>query len=269
MADDNADYDEGNYYMGEQQGDAMEDQRYCKVYDSDDWFTVFVQGLLCAIALASLWLKRQREVPRRKFATWFLDVSKQGIGAVYAHVLNMIIANIIVENVRGDVVLQDECAWYATMYVMDTVVGLLLSIMFLRLLDRLANERDWTRLKHSGVYVGNEGLTTWYHQLTAWLVILTVVKIILFFLMWVFSGFLAFWAGILFKPLQSNIKFELMFVMIFFPGFLNVIWFWITDHYLKAGGHHKAAHEDDPNDSKQTALIEPTSQDENTWQTLT
>ena len=246
-----------NYYAGEQEGNAMEDQgqTYCKVYDTNDWFTVFVQALLCGIAFGSLYLKRLREVPRRKFLTWFLDVSKQGIGAVYAHVLNMIIANVIVQHVRGNAKLQDECAWYATMYIMDTVVGLLFCIMFLRLLDRVANGRDWARLKHSGVYVGNEGLITWAYQLTAWLVILTLVKIILFFLMWLFSGFLAFWAGILFKPFQSNIRFELLFVMIFFPGFLNIIWFWITDHYLKAEGHHKGAHEDDPNDSKQTALL--------------
>ena len=49
--------------------------------------------------------------------------------------------------------------------------------------------------------------------------------------------------AILFKPLQSNIRFELLFVMIFFPGVLNIIYFWITDSYLKAGGKHPDLHE--------------------------
>lgn len=64
--------------------------KVCKVYDKEDFFTVFVQMLLALFALLSLWFKRQNEVPRRKFRTWFLDVSKQGLGACYAHVCNMV-----------------------------------------------------------------------------------------------------------------------------------------------------------------------------------
>ena len=65
-------------------------EEVCKVYDSDDFFTVAVQLMLAAAALLSLWFKRHYERPRRKFRTWFLDVSKQGIGACYAHVCNMV-----------------------------------------------------------------------------------------------------------------------------------------------------------------------------------
>ena len=67
-----------------------EEEKYCKVYDNEDFFTVFVQMLLAFFALMSLWFKRQGEKPKRKFRTWFLDVSKQGLGACYAHVLNMV-----------------------------------------------------------------------------------------------------------------------------------------------------------------------------------
>jgi hypothetical protein len=66
------------------------DDRTCKVYDNDDFFTVLVQLVLAAAALGSLYLKRMREVPRRTFTTWALDVSKQGVGACYAHVCNMV-----------------------------------------------------------------------------------------------------------------------------------------------------------------------------------
>jgi hypothetical protein len=250
MADNNNDY----YQVATQQ------QQWCVVYDIQDPFTSFVQFLLCVIALGSLFIKRQREVPRRKLLTWFLDVSKQGFGAVYAHVLNMIIAGIIVNHVRGNNQLKDQCAWYATMYVMDTVLGLLICIYFLNVLDRLANHFDWSQLKNSGVYAGSrsESFETWGWQLMAWFVILTLEKAILFFIMWFFSGPLSLIAGIVFKPLQGNIKFELLFVMILFPGVLNIIWFWITDHFLKADGSHTAAHEKDPEDSKQTSLLEVT-----------
>lgn len=68
----------------------LEAEKVCKVYDKEDFFTVFVQMLLALFALLSLWFKRQSEKPRRKFRTWFLDVSKQGLGACYAHVCNMV-----------------------------------------------------------------------------------------------------------------------------------------------------------------------------------
>ena len=63
-----------------------EEHEVCSIYSTEDWFTSFVQGLLAALGLASLWIKRQQEKPRREFLTWFLDVSKQAFGACYAHV---------------------------------------------------------------------------------------------------------------------------------------------------------------------------------------
>lgn len=85
--------DNGNQYAfvdDDASGAAEQLEKVCKVYDSEDFFTVFVQLLLAFFALMSLWFKRQNERPRRKFKTWFLDVSKQGLGAMYAHVLNMV-----------------------------------------------------------------------------------------------------------------------------------------------------------------------------------
>ena len=66
------------------------DNEYCKIYDKNDFFTVLVQIFLALFALCSLWIKRMQEVPRRTFWTWFMDVFKQGLGACYAHVLNMV-----------------------------------------------------------------------------------------------------------------------------------------------------------------------------------
>lgn len=82
----------GNYqFLDDDAAEVVEQvEKVCKVYDSEDFFTVFVQMLLAFFALMSLWFKRQNERPKRKFKTWFLDVSKQGLGACYAHVLNMV-----------------------------------------------------------------------------------------------------------------------------------------------------------------------------------
>ena len=217
----------------------------CQIYSTEDTFTTFVQALLAAFALASLWVKRLQEKPRRKFLTWFLDVSKQAFGACYAHILNMVISAIIADNVQGDQALDDECAWYAINYVIDTTLGLAITIVFLDWLEKLATYFNWTSLKNSGVYVGRKGFIHWAMQMFAWIIILTLVKVIICVIMWVTSAPLAYIGAILFAPLQSNIRFELLFVMIFFPGVLNIIYFWITDSYLKAGANQRGAHEED------------------------
>mmetsp|Transcript_4235 Transcript_4235/g.10057 ORF Transcript_4235/g.10057 Transcript_4235/m.10057 type:complete len:284 (-) Transcript_4235:330-1181(-) len=250
MADDNVEYDDA---YQQQYDDNVAEQAYkvCKVYDSEDFFTVFVQLLLAFFALLSLWFKRQKETPKRKFRTWFLDCSKQGVGACYAHVCNMIIAAIIVNNGEIDNnSLNDQCAWYGMTYLVDTTLGLLLAIWGLKAVDWMANEWDWVSLKHSGVYEGVDGLLHWIHQVVAWLVILTVAKVIIFYFMLFTGDALAFFGNLLFTPLQANIRFELLFVMIFFPGVLNVIYFWIADHYLKAGAEHAGAHEEDTLDTE-------------------
>ena len=141
-------------------------------------------------------------------------------------------------------------------YLIDTTMGLLLAIIFLAILDYFANERDWVHLKHSGVYSGPNGLWHWASQVLAWLAILTIVKIFIYLFMWFFSEQLAMFGGWLFKPLQGNIRFELLFVMILFPGLLNVIYFWVADGFLKAKKEHSEAHESDGMEDKKEHLIE-------------
>ena len=222
---DNSSY--SSYYDGSDDG-------VCMIYDKNDFFTVAVQLTLAIAAIASLWIKRLREHPQRTLITWFFDVSKQGFGACYAHVMNMFIAAVISENIRGENVLEDQCAWYGLSYLIDTTFGLLLAILGLQAIERLANKFQWKPLQHSGVYVGD---TAWYHwsiQVVSWIVILTITKFIIYLFMWIFSSQLAWIGSTLFAPFSGYKHFELLFVMIFFPGILNVIYFWIADSYLKA-----------------------------------
>jgi hypothetical protein len=230
-------------------------EKVCKVYDKDDFFTVLVQIILAIFALGSLWFKRMYEIPRRKFMTWFYDVSKQGFGACYAHVLNMVIASVIAQNPRGETQLKDQCAWYGMSYLIDTTLGLVLAIILVKLLDYVANKFHWDSLKKSGVYHGEDGWVHWIHQVLAWLGILTIVKMLVYLFMWGLSEPLAVIGGILFAPFEGNIRFELLFVMIFFPGFLNVIYFWIADSYLQAKAEHSEAHEDELMQDKKKHLL--------------
>lgn len=218
-------------------------QEICKVYDVEDAFTSFVQVLLAVMALGSLYWKRHHEFPKRKFRTWWLDVSKQGIGAVYAHITNMYVAAILPSLTRGNYILHDQCAWYAISFVTDTTVGLFFSLIFLGILNAQAKKRGWDSLENTGVYEGPDGMRHWRNQLISWMVILTLTKFPVVGVMWIFSPILSRAGDFLFEPLQSNIRFELLFVMIIFPGICNFFYFWIADHYLKAGPEHTSAHE--------------------------
>ncbi len=219
------------------------DDEYCKIYDAHDAFTSAVQIILALLALGSLYVKRLHEKPRRKFMTWWYDVSKQGFGAVYSHLANMLVSAIVAGYRRGNYELKDQCAWYGINFLIDTTVGLFFSIILLDLLTQQAQKRNWKSLKNCGVYEGPSGLKHWTHQLIAWMVILTITKFILVFIIWAFYPLLARVGDFLFRPLQQNIRFELLFVMIIFPGLLNFVYFWIADQYLKAGPEHTEAHE--------------------------
>jgi STIMATE family len=162
--------------------------------------------------------------------------------------------------------LKDQCAWYGMSYLIDTTLGLFLAISLLGLLDYMANERDWVHLKHSGVYVGPDGYKHWISQVVAWMTILTIVKFIIYLFMRIFSQQLAVLGQWLFEPLQSNIRIELLFVMIVFPGLLNVVYFWIADSYLKAKHEHAEAHEQSPEfqlAEKKQALLQQGDNDDN------
>jgi hypothetical protein len=185
-------------------------------------------------------------------ARWWNEyvlVSCRGMSSETALFLQ-IIASILVENGHGSQKLNDQCAWYGMIYLVDTTLGLLLAIWGLKGIDWLANKYDWTSLKHSGVYEGVNGLVHWIHQALAWLLILTVIKVIIYYFIVLTADVLAEVGSILFAPLQKNIRFELIFVMIVFPGLLNVIYFWVADHFLKAGSEHACAHEEETLDAE-------------------
>lgn len=234
------------------------ENEYCVVYSADDSFTSWVQAILALIGLLSLYLKRHFERPKRTFITWFLDTSKQGIGAVYAHVSNMAIAALIADVSWGDYELLDECAWYAISFLVDTSIGLIFSLLLLGILNGEAKKRGWKTLEHNGAYDGQEldRYKIWWHQVLAWIVILTIVRGLNMFFIWALSPFLARAGDLLFEPIQGDIRFELLFVMIIFPGILNLFYFWIADHHLKADGSNPHSHEPSESDTSYVATVD-------------
>ena len=59
------------------------------------FFATGVQAGLGLLAVASLVVKRYFEHPKRAWKVWALDVSKQAIGGLFAHCLNLIAAEFL------------------------------------------------------------------------------------------------------------------------------------------------------------------------------
>ncbi|PRW61577.1 hypothetical protein C2E21_0672 [Chlorella sorokiniana] len=83
------------------------------------------QLLLAALAVASLAYKRHVERPQRPVKVWGLDVSKQAVSMLAAHICGMLIALIAHRTVTAQ---SSECSWYFVAFTFDTTLGLLLTI---------------------------------------------------------------------------------------------------------------------------------------------
>lgn len=61
-----------------------------------DGFGRAVQLILVAAAIFILAIKRKLEFPVRPLQVWALDVSKQGIGAMFVHIMTIVISVVFV-----------------------------------------------------------------------------------------------------------------------------------------------------------------------------
>ena len=208
----------------------------CQLINND--FSILIQIILGVFALVSLGVKRISENPRRPLNIFIYDVSKQVIGALYAHGLNLVIA-IHVTNYNNkdnqDNKNNDQCMWYFINFIIDVFLGMTLSWLFLKLTNYIAVKKKYPFLI-SGKYL----ITKYYCnlsyclQLIIWLMIITIVKLILFYGVLIpFSSSLATIGTTILSPISNNDEVELIIVMIVVPFSLNIIQFWIQDTFLK------------------------------------
>eukprot|EP00947_MAST-08B_sp_MAST-8B-sp1_P001824 g1824.t1 len=190
-----------------------------------------VQGGLGVAALTSLLYKRHVERPVRHCKVWLMDVSKQGLSALVAHFLNVLLAYIFSLLTPAS----DQCAWYFVNFTIDTVVGVFIVYLLLKLLECAAARFRWRRVLKSGDYGRPPSLKTWCAQLTSWTLIIIVMKALLTGLIILARNPLDAFGGWVFRPLRDAKLFytELTLVMIIGPCLMNVIQFWIQDTFLK------------------------------------
>jgi len=142
----------------------------------------FSQILLGIIAISALIYKHRYKLERhqeaRTNATFLLDVSKQLVSLVVAHISGLIIAILIAHSTTSSV---SECAWYFVVYCFDTTLGVLLTLSLHALVKRTASTAldhlstantisyRWkidtlTALVHCGEYGSPPHLSKWLIQ---------------------------------------------------------------------------------------------------------
>ena len=101
--------------------DKKHDNDQCSKGDLTNRFALALQGVLGIVSFGVLILKRTCEDPnnRRTWSVWFLDTSKQGLGMMFMHVINVFTSETNQNNV-------DPCTFYLTSFILDSTIGLLI-----------------------------------------------------------------------------------------------------------------------------------------------
>jgi hypothetical protein len=143
----------------------------CSVHDRDEcekcelisgFFALFVQGLLAAICVLVLLIKRCRETPRRPWIVWFFDLSKQGFSSVLQHFANILFGVVLAEGGTAS-----QCSWYFVLYIITSVAAVIVVAAGMRLQGYLVARYNLTLLR-TGDYGSPPNWRPWLAQLLAW-----------------------------------------------------------------------------------------------------
>ena len=196
-----------------------------------------VQGILAIAALLTLIIKRCQEKPKRPWKVWWFDVSKQVIAALVLHIVNLILSSWL----TNDEDISDECVWYFVTLFLDCTLGAFLSYILMWVVDGIAIVGNCKYIK-SGLYFeeyvkdGKRKFKLikkmYFAQLTVWLVITIINKLLLLAFVKIAKKFWENFGNFILTPF-TNANVKLVVVMIIFPVILNALYFWVSDNILK------------------------------------
>ncbi|PWN94073.1 hypothetical protein FA10DRAFT_264663 [Acaromyces ingoldii] len=94
-------------------------------------FALFVQALMGVVVVGTLVLKRQRERPKRPWKIWLLDISKQMLGQLFVHTLNVALSSLGSLASEGE---ENPCSLYFLNIAIDTTLGVFIIYASMRFL---------------------------------------------------------------------------------------------------------------------------------------
>jgi hypothetical protein len=202
--------------------------------------SIFFQFLLGLIIIASLVLKRQYEVPKRPMRVWVLDISKQIIGSLIIHFMNLGMSLKYKDLYDdGDPMVDYECNWYFINLFVDSTIGVLILYFYLVLIYRLIPHRvkteesllpqtNVTYTHHHHTHSVEEPFAT---SLTIFLTAIISMKITIYLFLLNFTSIVMKISDFLNYIGDSNMK--VFIVMFLSPILLNLLQFLIVDNIIK------------------------------------
>lgn len=222
---------------------------------------VLCQALLAVLVLSTLIYKRSREIHKIDLWVWILNVSKQVISMVAAHIFAILVSVFLSYKVQGGA---SPCSWYVLIFSVDTIVGTFLTYILHTEILRGAkrylisvsawNEHGPDGVKHltpwqslcqtvatCGYYGTPPSLGTWAVQAVEWTCCILVARFI--------CALIVFGLGpVVLEPIaemvdamfQGHDVLELFVVMIAYPLVINSLQALIQDAILRAKSNIKA-----------------------------
>ncbi|XP_014243984.1 store-operated calcium entry regulator STIMATE-like [Cimex lectularius] len=154
---------------------------------------------------------------RRPLLIWWLDISKQGIGAFIAHTSNITLSEFF---------LGDPCTWYVANVLLDTSIGLLIIYLGIRTCHYVFKRKGYAVLR-MGDYGTPPSFSVWAVQCAVYAFIVFVQKAFVVFVMDVFWDRIK---DVVYPVVNEKVQKTLVLLVI--PLILNIVMFWITDDIL-------------------------------------
>ena len=235
-------------------------------------FALFVQAIMGILVIGSLVYKRQREKPKRKWKIWALDVSKQMLGQLFVHILNVVLSDFVASG-GGE----NPCSLYFLNILVDTTVGVFFIYIALKWVTWFLTQRLGLEGFVSGQYTpplpsivtasasssastqsgasrrafrrGRPRIEYWFKQLGSYLFVLFLMKmaVLVIFALFPFLFDVGSWILSFFG---SHKDFQVLFSMALFPLAMNVLQFWLIDSLLRHNPYTSAYSKINPDDAE-------------------
>ncbi|KAG7447595.1 uncharacterized protein BT62DRAFT_930610 [Guyanagaster necrorhizus] len=214
---------------------------------------LIVQGLMGVLVILSLVYKRHREKPKRPWRIWLFDVSKQVVGQMFVHGVNVLVSDIVSHNSDGN-----ACVFYFFNILVDTTLGVGLLYIILRVLTHIFVENLHLKGFESGVYGSPPSIKFWGKQAALYVVALTTMKLLVIALLAFFPSLFVIGAWLLsWTWTGDGDALQVIFTMGFFPIIMNILQFWLIDSIVKASNEQFVSLDTDVHDVLDHADREP------------
>ncbi|KAL0580739.1 hypothetical protein V5O48_001297 [Marasmius crinis-equi] len=212
-----------------------------------------VQGLLGIFVILSLIYKRHREANKRPWKIWLFDVSKQVVGQMFVHGLNVLISDFLSHYDASN-----ACVSYFLNILIDTTLGVLILYGVHHGLTHIITDRLHWEGFESGRYGKPPSIRFWGRQAVVYVISLTTMKFMVIGLLALFPGLYKIGEWLLsWTWTEEGDALQVIFTMGLFPIIMNVLQFWIIDSIVKASDAPLALDDGDAPRSRDHADTEP------------